>query len=53
MEGTQEIDSVLQSHNSELIPVLAFAHYLGQEKEEIKRKFKRVHECNLYERKLE
>lgn len=53
MEGTQEIDSVLQNHNSELIPVLAFAHFLGQEKEKIKRKFKRVHECNLYERKLE
>lgn len=53
MEGAKETDSVLQSHNSELIPVLAFAHYLGQEKEEIKRKFKRVHECNLYERKLE
>lgn len=35
------------------IPMLflcsCFGHYVGENKGEIRRKFKRVHECNLYE----
>jgi N-acetylglutamate synthase-like GNAT family acetyltransferase len=35
-----------------LKPVLAFAHYTGEAREEIRRRFRRVHDDVLYERKL-
>lgn len=35
-----------------LRPVLAFAHYTGDAREEVRRRFRRVHDDVLYERKL-
>jgi ribosomal protein S18 acetylase RimI-like enzyme len=34
-----------------LRPVLLFAHYTGDNRDEVKRRFARVHECVLYERR--
>ncbi|WP_342540569.1 N-acetyltransferase [Heyndrickxia sp. FSL K6-6286] len=52
MDGEQELKGYVQSSFPKLYPVQAFAHYLGEEKEEIKKKFKRVHECVCYEKML-
>jgi len=35
-----------------LYPVQAFAHYVGKEREKIKERFARVHECFCFEKKL-
>ena len=35
-----------------LRPVLAFAHYTGDERDEVRRRFERVHDDVLYERKV-
>lgn len=54
LEGDNEIKTVTRANNeSELQVIQAFAHYSGAEKEYIKSKFNRVHECNCYEKKLE
>ncbi len=50
--GREEMDGVLRSEIPELKPVLAFAHYTGDERDAIKRRFARVHECVLYERRF-
>lgn len=44
-----ECDEVSDSKIEKLFLVNTFAHYVGKNKKEIKEKFKRVHECNLYE----
>lgn len=44
-----ECDQIADSKIKKLYMINAFAHYIGEDKEEIKKKFKRVHECNLYE----
>ena len=44
-----ECDEVSESKMKKLYICNSFCHYMGDDKEEIKRKFKRVHECNLYE----
>jgi ribosomal protein S18 acetylase RimI-like enzyme len=36
-----------------LRPVKLFAHYVGDEREEIKRRFARVHDCVLFERSID
>jgi ribosomal protein S18 acetylase RimI-like enzyme len=36
-----------------LRPVKLFAHYTGEGRDEVKRRFARVHECVLYERRLQ
>lgn len=54
LEEDNEIKTVTRANNeSELQVIQAFAHYSGAEKEHIKSKFNRVHECNCYEKKLE
>jgi hypothetical protein len=36
-----------------LRPVRMFAHYVGDERDDVRRRFARVHEDVLYERRLE
>ncbi|MBP2018528.1 hypothetical protein J2Z79_001943 [Symbiobacterium terraclitae] len=42
----------LRSEIPGLLPVQAFAHYVGEDREGIRARFRRVHECVLYELKL-
>lgn len=44
-----ECDEVTDSKIEKLFIQNSFAHYVGVNKEQIWEKFKRVHECNLYE----
>lgn len=46
---SNECDKITQSKINELIICNSFAHYIGEDKETIKKEFRRVHECNLYE----
>ena len=50
LEGKEELNDVLELKMSNLHPVQAFAHYVGDKPAEMKQRFKRVHECNMYER---
>lgn len=50
LEGKEELNDVLELKMSNLHPVQAFAHYVGDKHAEMKQRFKRVHECNMYER---
>jgi GNAT superfamily N-acetyltransferase len=52
LHGRQEVDGVLRSDVPELKPVLTFAHYLGDERDEIRARFARVHDCVCYERRF-
>lgn len=47
-----ECDEVSDSKIEKLFLMNTFAHYVGENEKEIKEKFKRVHECNLYRLKL-
>lgn len=44
-----ECDTITQSKINKLFICSSFAHYIGKDKDVIKKAFKRVHECNLYE----
>ncbi|WP_291564478.1 MULTISPECIES: GNAT family N-acetyltransferase [unclassified Clostridium] len=44
-----ECREITESKIKKLFICNCFTHYVGGEKEEIKNRFKRVHECNLYE----
>ena len=50
--GAAEAQGVLGSTVDHLKVVKSFAHYTGTEVDDIKRRFRRVHECRLYEREL-
>lgn len=52
IEGEKEMKPTLTSEIQELYPVQAFAHYVGKEKEMIKNRYTRVHECFCFEKKL-
>jgi GNAT superfamily N-acetyltransferase len=52
MEGNKELTGHIKSEVDKLYPVQTFAHYVGPNKEEIKKKFSRVHECVCYEKSL-
>lgn len=52
IDGGQELNGVIQSNIPQLYPVQVFAHYVGENKEEIRKRFKRVHECCCYEKYL-
>jgi hypothetical protein len=43
-----ELDGIAQREISGLKPLSAYAHYTGDDKEAIRKKFKRVHECTLF-----
>ncbi|EJP98465.1 GNAT family N-acetyltransferase [Bacillus cereus] len=48
-DHTDEIKYVINSNIKQLNPVQTFAHYTGENKEEIRKQFKRVHECTRFE----
>lgn len=48
LDGGDELKGHIKSEFPELFPVQAF--YIGEDKEKIKSKFKRVHECVRYEK---
>ncbi|MGE7602497.1 GNAT family N-acetyltransferase [Peribacillus sp. NPDC097675] len=52
IEGNSELKGAIKSELPDLFPIQAFAHYIGEENEQIKKKFKRVYECNCYEKML-
>lgn len=52
IDGSEELTGLLKREMVGLHPVQAFAHYVGNEKENIKRIFKRVHECICYDKQL-
>ncbi|EQB36326.1 hypothetical protein M948_14940 [Virgibacillus sp. CM-4] len=52
LDQKEELKSVLKSEVPKLYPVQAFAHYLGEDRECVKSKFKRVHECICFVKKL-
>ncbi|MBS4191953.1 GNAT family N-acetyltransferase [Bacillus sp. FJAT-49705] len=52
INGGEELKGVLRSEVPMLYPVQVFAHYVGEEKEIVKNKFKRVHECFCFEKQL-
>ncbi|WP_316572752.1 GNAT family N-acetyltransferase [Neobacillus sp. YIM B06451] len=52
MEGKEEIRQALNISLQGFHLVQAYGHYVGEKKEEIQGRFKRVHECSCYEKKL-
>ncbi|ART77584.1 GNAT family N-acetyltransferase [Sutcliffiella horikoshii] len=52
IEGSEELTGLLKCETGGLQPVQAFAHYVGKEKEKVKRIYKRVHECIRYDKQL-
>lgn len=52
IDGGDELNEIINCEIPKLYPVQAFAHYVGEDKETIKEKFKRVHDCYCYEKKL-
>ncbi|MFF2753708.1 GNAT family N-acetyltransferase [Psychrobacillus sp. NPDC058041] len=49
MEGS-ELNGVIEANISKMYPATVFAHYIGQEIDMLKTKFKRIHECVCYEK---
>lgn len=45
----KECDEITESKIEKLLICNCFAHYVGENIEDIKKRFKRVHECNFYE----
>lgn len=52
INGGEELTGFLKSEIEGLHPIQTFAHYVGNEKEKIKRSFERVHECICYDKQL-
>ncbi len=52
IDGASELKGAIKSEIPGLLPVQAFAHYVGKEPEAIAGRFKRVHRCALYERRI-
>jgi len=53
LEGEDETEKVIRpSNESDLQVIQAFAHYTGSKPDSIKSQYKRVHECNCFEKKL-
>lgn len=50
IDGNSELKGAIKSELPDLFPIQAFAHYIGEENEQIKKRFKRVYECNCYEK---
>jgi hypothetical protein len=48
-EGLRELDA----EGGDLKLVKAFAHYTGDRPDEIRQRYKRVHDCVLFERRFE
>ena len=52
VHGRSETDGVISSELAGLKPVQVFAHYTGDERDEIRARFDRVHDCVCYERRF-
>ncbi|WLD94306.1 GNAT family N-acetyltransferase [Alkalihalobacillus sp. AL-G] len=52
IEGSKAVKHVIHSESPEIKPVQIFAHYTGKDLSYIKNRFKRVHECNCYQKNL-
>ncbi|KQL52399.1 GNAT family acetyltransferase [Heyndrickxia shackletonii] len=53
IDGGNDLKETIKSEMPNLFPVQAFAHYVGEDVELVKKKFNRVHECVCYEKMLE
>lgn len=53
IDGGNELKGTIKSEMPNLFPVQAFAHYVGEDVELVKKKFNRAHECVCYEKMLE
>src|SRR5690625_3966392 len=49
---SDELVGIMKSNLTHFQPTQAFAHYLGDETEKIKKQFKRTHECVCFEKML-
>ncbi|SEQ89335.1 GNAT family N-acetyltransferase [Piscibacillus halophilus] len=52
LEGKEEVDSSIKAQDSNLKVLQAFAHYTGDQMDEVISKFNRVHECHCYEKRI-
>lgn len=52
VHGRSEAEGVIASELPGLKPVKVFAHYTGDERDEVRRRFERVHDCVCYERRF-
>jgi GNAT superfamily N-acetyltransferase len=52
VHGTSETDGVIGSTFPGLKPVHVFAHYSGDERDDVRSRFERVHDCVCYERRI-
>ncbi|WP_010095195.1 GNAT family N-acetyltransferase [Ornithinibacillus scapharcae] len=52
LEG-KEVEDVVRVDSPNLKVVQAFVHYSGDEKDKVRTKYNRVHECNCYEKNLQ
>lgn len=52
LEGDKELKGNISSTLPKLYPVQTFAHYGGNQKDSIKKRFKRVHDCICFEKTL-
>ena len=52
LNGGEELKVALNTEIPNFYPVQAFVHYVGEDREMIKRQFKRVHECHCYVKQL-
>lgn len=50
LDGPGEMDGVLKSELSGLRPRYVFAHYVGDDEDGVRRRFRRIHKCQLYRR---
>ncbi len=51
-DGRDELKGTIKSEIPGLMPCLTFAHYVGDDREAIKKRFARVHECVRYEMRI-
>ncbi len=49
VEGKDELQGVISAEIPGLRPVQVFAHYTGEDRNAVSRRFSRVHQCVLYE----
>ncbi len=49
LDGGRELKGAVRNEIPGLLPVQAFAHYVGEDPEGMRTRFKRVHQCVLYE----
>ncbi len=48
VQGRAEVEAAVQSSIPDLKPVQILAHYAGNERESVRTRFERVHDCNCF-----